>query len=452
MRLRLRSMDGGGAAETHRLDVPPTATLADVGALLAAKLSAARLVPAESVRFSLNRCDELDPAPALPDLGLASGDLLYFTLSPLGAPTPPAPAPRPNPSPSAAPTAKAVVLGSSSQTRAAEASATVATASDQADVVMVEAVRATDTNLWSSFVLTDLKREMQNLAGAEGTVTARLFAALHAALLDAGFCTSNPMGPRLPLPQGWPSSGATAPLIIKYTIPAVPEDGKAEAVLNFSVMGNFIMVYGCVLPGAQSEMCRLCLELPKLEPLLYLGSEQLSRAQERGVLELWRLLKDDMCLPLMVSLCQLNGLRLPPCFMALPAELKTRIMEFVPGVDLARVECTCKEMRVLVADDNLWNKLVRLVHGEGSRGTKSAKARFADTWLANKRRLKRPSPTFWNYGWGNPPLGPHRFPVIGGDSDRLPFTGNHGSLGVGYGNRRRNVSPNCNLGGGRNFF
>jgi F-box protein 7 len=438
MKLRLRSIDGG-AAETHRLDVPPTATLADVGALLAAKLSAACPVPAESVRFSLNRRDELVPAPALPDHGIASGDLLYFTLSPLGAPPAPAPAPRPNPSSPAAP----VDLGSSSQTRAAEASPTVATAPDQADVVMVEAVHTTDTNLWSSLVLTDLKREMENLAAAEGTVVARLVASLHAALLDAGFCTSNPTGPCLPLP---PLSGASAPLIIKYTIPTVPE---VEAVLTFSVMGNFVMVYGCV----SSEMCRLCLELPKLEPLLYLDGDQLSQAQERGVLQLWRLLKDEMCLPLMVSLCQLNGLRLPPCLMALPAELKTRILEFVPGVDLARVECTCKEMRVLAADGNLWNKLVKLGHGEGSRGTKSAKARFAETWLANKRRLKRPSPTFWNYGWGNPPLGPHRFPVIGGDSDRLPFTGNHGSLAGGYGNRRRNVSPNCNLGGGRlNFF
>ncbi|KAK3150943.1 hypothetical protein QOZ80_3AG0239690 [Eleusine coracana subsp. coracana] len=451
----------GGAAETHRVDVPPTATLADVRALLAAKLSAAQPVPAESVRFSLNRADELvspDAAAALPDLGLASGDLVYFTLSPLWVPTPPSQAAAPNPSPGSASIAKAVVdLGkstdkpgaagsSSSQMRPVEVSPSVPVASDQADVVMVEA--ADMTKVWSTFVLGDLKREMENVSGAEGTVVGRLVAALHAALLDVGFCTSNPAGSHLSLPQGWPS-GASELLIIKYTVPEfvsmlpVAEEGKV-AVLNFSLMGNFIMVYGFV-PGAQSEMCRLCLELSTLEPLLYLDSDQLGRLQEREILELWRVLKDEMALPLMISLCQLNGLRLPPCLMALPADLKTKILEFVSGLDLARVECTCKEMAILAADDNLWNKFV--VDGEGSRGSKSAKARFAEAWVANKRRSKRPIPTFWNYGWGNHPFVPHRFPVIGGDSDRLPFIGNHGSLGRGFGNQRRNISPNCNLNG-----
>jgi F-box protein 7 len=303
--------------------------------------------------------------------------------------------------------------------------------SGEADVVMVGAVHTTKT--WSSFVL---KRVMENVAGADGTVIGRLVAALHAALLDAGFCASNPIGSHPSLPQDW-ASGACQPLIIKYTMPefvsTVPEEGKV-ALLNFSLMGNFIMVYGYV-PGAQSEMHRLCFELPKLKPLLYLDSDQLSRVPEWGVLELWALLKDELCLPLMVSLCQLNSLRLPPCLMALPAELKTRILESVPGVDPARVECTCREMKILAADDNLWNKLVKLVDGEDSKGSNSAKARFAEVWAAKKRLQKRPSPTFWNYGWRNPPLVPRRFPVIGGDSDRRMFIGNHGSLGDGFGNR-----------------
>ncbi|XP_062213802.1 F-box protein SKIP22-like [Phragmites australis] len=471
MKLRLRSMEargGGATAETHRIDLPPTATLADLRALLAAKLFAAQPVPAESVRLSLNRSEELvSPVPTatLPALGLASGDLVFFTLYPLKPLAPPAQNLPRNLSPGSASIAKAVdrgkcpeqpgTGGSSSLAQAVDANPRVPAASCPPDAVMAEAVDATKG--WSSCVLRDLKREVENAGGAEGTVVGRLVAALHAALFDAGFLTSNPMGSHLSLPRDWPS-GALEPLTIKYTIPElvtilpVAEEGKV-AVLNFSLIGNFVMVYGYV-PGAQSEVRRLCLELPKLEPLLYLDSHRLSEVQEREILELWRVLKDEMCLPLMISLCQLNNLGLPPCLMALPVDLKTKVLELVPGVDLARVECTCKEMRNLAADDNLWKKFVVKFkdHGEGSRGRMSAKARFVEIWTANKRRLKRPSPTFWNYGRGNNPYCPLSLPVINGDSDRLPFIGNHGFLGHSFGNQRRNITPNCNLDGRRRDF
>ncbi|PUZ42078.1 hypothetical protein GQ55_9G555300 [Panicum hallii var. hallii] len=462
MKLRLRSMEarggGGAAVETHRVDLPPTATLADVKALLAAKISAAQPVPAESVRLSLNRSEELvspDPAATLPALGLASGDLVFFALSPLTVLAPPAQALPRNPSPGSgsAPTAMAGDGGKGSeQPGPGGSSLQVRTV----DVVMAEAVDATKG--WSSFVLRDLKREMGNVGGAEGTAAGRLVAALHAALLEVGFLTTDPMGSHLSLPQDWPSV-ASKPLAIKYTIPELSpmspaaEEGKV-AVLNFSLMGNFVMVYGYV-PGAQSEVCRLCLELPRLEPLLYLDSDQLSRVQERGILDMWRVLKDEMCLPLMISLCQLNGLRLPPCLMALPAELKTKVLDILPGDDLARVECTCKEMRNLAADDSLWKKFIGKSknYGEGARGAMSAKARFGEAWLANKRRQKRPHPIFWNYGWGNNPYSrPLRQPLIGGDSDRLPFIGNHGSVGRNFGNQRRNIVPNCILDGHRHNF
>ncbi|CAL4929934.1 unnamed protein product [Urochloa decumbens] len=472
MKLRLRSMEARGAAavETHRVDLLPTATLADVKALLAAKLSAAQPVPAESVRLSLNRSEELvspDPAATLPALGLASGDLVFFALSPLTALAPPAQASPRNPSTGSGPvpTAMAVDGGkgsdqpgsgdSSLQARAVAVNPSVPVASILVDVVMAEAVDATKS--WASFVLRDLRREMGNVGGAEGTAAGRLVAALHAALLEIGFLAPNPMGSHLSLPQDWPSV-ASKPLAIKYTIPELlpilpaAEEGKV-AVLNFSLMPNFLMVYGYV-PGAQSEVRRLCLELAMLEPLLYLDSDQLSAVQEMGILDLWRVLKDEMCLPLMISLCQLNGLRLPPCLMALPAELKTKVLDFLPGDDLARVECTCKEMRNLAADDSLWKKFVQLKnYGEGSRGSMSAKAMFAEAWQANKRRQKRPHPNFWNYGWGNNPYSrPLRLPVIGGDSDRLPFIGNHGAVGRNFGNQRRNVVPNCILDGHRHNF
>uniref|UniRef100_A0A453ILG2 F-box domain-containing protein n=1 Tax=Aegilops tauschii subsp. strangulata TaxID=200361 RepID=A0A453ILG2_AEGTS len=379
MKLRCRSMDArggvGGVAETHRVQLPDTAVLSDVKSFLAAKLSAAQPVPAESIRLSLNRSQELrspDPSATLAALGLASGDLLYFTLSAelLSQPPPPEILPR-NPSPVTASIGQiasgskspGVAGGSSSLPRTLHVEPSLPVASDPPDVVMAEAVQAPKS--LSSLVIGILKRQMEaeNAGGANGTVIHRLAVSLQAALVDAGFLAENPMGSRLGLLKDW-ASGAAATLTVKYTLPELVamlpegEEGKT-VVLNCSLMPNFVMIYGCV-PGAHSEVRRLCLELPKLAPLLYLDSNEVGATEEKEILELWRVLKDELCLPLMISLCQLNGLRLPPCLMALPGDLKAKVLEFVPGVGLARVQCACKELQDLAADDNLWKMRLEL--------------------------------------------------------------------------------------------
>ncbi|KAK9932486.1 hypothetical protein M0R45_019723 [Rubus argutus] len=48
----------------------------------------------------------------------------------------------------------------------------------------------------------------------------------------------------------------------------------------------------------------------------------------------------------------------PPCFMDLPPELKTKIFQSLPGVDVAKVECVCKELRKLGNNNELWNHKV----------------------------------------------------------------------------------------------
>uniref|UniRef100_A0A453IKR7 F-box domain-containing protein n=1 Tax=Aegilops tauschii subsp. strangulata TaxID=200361 RepID=A0A453IKR7_AEGTS len=499
MKLRCRSMDArggvGGVAETHRVQLPDTAVLSDVKSFLAAKLSAAQPVPAESIRLSLNRSQELrspDPSATLAALGLASGDLLYFTLSAelLSQPPPPEILPR-NPSPVTASIGQiasgskspGVAGGSSSlpqnlhiqpassslpqnlhiepicssRPRTLHVEPSLPVASDPPDVVMAEAVQAPKS--LSSLVIGILKRQMEaeNAGGANGTVIHRLAVSLQAALVDAGFLAENPMGSRLGLLKDW-ASGAAATLTVKYTLPELVamlpegEEGKT-VVLNCSLMPNFVMIYGCV-PGAHSEVRRLCLELPKLAPLLYLDSNEVGATEEKEILELWRVLKDELCLPLMISLCQLNGLRLPPCLMALPGDLKAKVLEFVPGVGLARVQCACKELQDLAADDNLWKMRLELEMSPSSKGSGWSgnwKQRFVAAWKVDnsRRHHKRPpSPRFSGYGWGIGTRNPLNFPVIGGDSDRLPFI-NHNILGRSFGNQRRNISPNCNFEGHR---
>ncbi|XP_015690251.2 putative F-box protein At1g23770 [Oryza brachyantha] len=506
MKLRLRSMDqrggAGAVAETHRVQLPDTATLSDVKAFLATKLSAAQPVPAESVRLTLNRSEELlapDPSAALPAFGVASGDLLHFTLSPLPSPLPPPSQPQPqsqplhrnpnaNPSPVVPSIARAVGStkspvepdapslarafdaikspvdsgSSSSLPQASYLKPGLPSASDPhhpvpPDVVMADAFAATRST--PSFVVKAIKREIENAGGAGGSIIYRLAVALHAALLDSGFLSANPVGSRLQMPQDW-GSGSFIPISMKYTVPelveALPVVEGMVAVMSYSLMGNFMIVYGHV-PGAPSEVRRLCLELPELVPLLYLDSDEVCATEEREINQLWRVLKDEMCLPLMILLCRLNNLSLPPCLMALPGDVKVKILDFIPGVDIARVQCTCKELRDLAADDNLWMKKCEMefkAQGEGSRVGRTWKERFGAAWkVSTNKRPKTTRPRFSNYRRGYYPYSPHVFPVIGGDTDRLPFFGHRNPLGRTFGNQRRNISPSCNFSGhGHNFL
>jgi F-box protein 7 len=264
--------------------------------------------------------------------------------------------------------------------------------------------------------------------------------ALQAALIDAGFLAANPPGSPLGLLKDW-SFGASSALTVKYTLPELVamlpegEEGKT-AVLNYSLMSNFVMIYGCV-PGAQSEVRRLCLELPKLAPLLYLDSNALGAVDEKEILELWRVLKDELCLPMMVSLCQLNGLSMPPCLMALPDDLKAKILESVPGVDLAKVQCTCKELKDLAGDNDLWERRFDLdlntLGKDRSRWSRNWKNWFGVCWtqkVANSRRqLKRPRSMLMDYGWWDGPPSPRNFLAIDDDLDYLPFTNYNFLLG-----------------------
>lgn len=80
--------------------------------------------------------------------------------------------------------------------------------------------------------------------------------------------------------------------------------------------------------------------------------------QETQFLNLWKTIKDEIVLPLMLDLCAKAGLPSPPCLVSLPPELRTKILESLPGVDVAKVECVCKELRKFGNNDELWKHKV----------------------------------------------------------------------------------------------
>ncbi|KAK8512958.1 hypothetical protein V6N13_090297 [Hibiscus sabdariffa] len=61
---------------------------------------------------------------------------------------------------------------------------------------------------------------------------------------------------------------------------------------------------------------------------------------ENEVFEFWKIVKDRL-----IDLCYKTGLPLPACLIRLRTELKLKILELLPGVDIARMECVCSEMR-----------------------------------------------------------------------------------------------------------
>jgi len=71
----------------------------------------------------------------------------------------------------------------------------------------------------------------------------------------------------------------------------------------------------------------------------------------------------------LIDVCEKGGLDLQPCLMELPMELKGLILERVPGVDLAKVACTCSELRFLCSDNELWKKKCLEESGGESKGS-----------------------------------------------------------------------------------
>ncbi|CAA7017139.1 unnamed protein product [Microthlaspi erraticum] len=81
----------------------------------------------------------------------------------------------------------------------------------------------------------------------------------------------------------------------------------------------------------------------------------------------------------------------------LPTELKMKILESLPGVDIARAACVCREIRDLDSDNDLWKQkfLEEFADRVRDEETEAAddldvdwKDKFACLWRL-KRRLRR---------------------------------------------------------------
>jgi len=237
------------------------------------------------------------------------------------------------------------------------------------------------------------------------------------------------------------------------------------ASLKFSPMRNHVSVYGYL--SGEHDIYRLHLDLSTVVPMLVFLSDTVRREEEKEVFRFWKTVKDRLCLPLLIDICEKNGLPPPPCFARLPTDLKLKVLELLPGGDVARFACTGSEVKYLASNDELWKlkfmeEFGRTLESEVA-AVSSWKKKFKRCWIRrrdvekamrdlrdNRHRYPRAFPQRY------PSFAPQRFPFVGGDYDRFPVIGDTNPMGPGLGfprlPARRFCPRQCNLGGHRDNF
>lgn len=298
-----------------------------------------------------------------------------------------------------------------------------------------------------------------------------LVVAVHAVFLESGFVACVGDGDASRLPKDWNLANSAA-VSIQYTVPELLGGGEFEEInfkvasLKFSPVGNHVSVYGHLSGG--HDIYRLHLDLAKVVPLLVFLSETVRREEEEEAFRFWKTVKDQLCLPLLIGICEKNGLPPPPCFARLPTDIKLKVLELLPGCDVARFGCTGSEMKYLASNDELWKQKFMEEFGHERESevamVSSWKEKFKRCWIRRRdvqkamrgpreNRLRYPSAFRQRYPSA---FAPQRFPFVGGDYDRFPVIGDMNPMGPGLGIPRfpaRQVFPRqCNLGGRSDNF
>jgi len=190
----------------------------------------------------------------------------------------------------------------------------------------------------------------------------RIVLVAHAAFLDAGFVPCGDQASRrVPTQVGLTAST----LSLRYTIPELVHplgDGAATAdaaVLRLCAHGRFLILYGHLTGDGRQPCTRwACIDAHFVAPVLSGDLDAAAHALIGDALgvRLWKALADGVGRRLFLDICARNValLRMPVHFMSLPADLQASILRRLVGVDLAMVECTCTELRDLVAERQLW--------------------------------------------------------------------------------------------------
>lgn len=372
MKLRLRNFE---SKEALRIQLLSSSSILQLREALFPCLPLYPLhVTPSSLRFSLNARDLLhapSPLVSLLSLGVASGDLIYFSLNP-DAFSPPPP-----------------------QTLFQEPMFIEPQVSQQANKG-----RFLEHYLLRKFLGEELGdvRSIHNLMAME----------IHVILLDSGFVLFDTVSglkmDRFPLPDE-----SSSPVSICYSLPQllIANDDFGPIltdyiVLNFQTLNNFLQIYGSLVKGG--SVYRLSLDGYMFEPTMGLlwahclknytrtdnnQDGSFISYREKEIFKFWKVVKDGLALPLLIDLSFKIGLPLPACFMRLPADLKLQILDSLPGIDVARMACVSVEMRYVASNNDLWRKKVEEEFGDWLGVRRNWKKIYHSCWESKKKR-KRP--------------------------------------------------------------
>ncbi|KAI5661205.1 hypothetical protein M9H77_20528 [Catharanthus roseus] len=436
MKLRLRSFD---SKETIRIEVPVQCSLQQLKEILSHNLSSSLSAPPDSIHISLNRKDEIDSSSDdeyLQSLGITSGDLIYFkvgsngfsseTLVPNSNCQPPiskrtASCSEPSSRSSETNTMEPQIskkldlnsqIGHNDQSEGSELN----TNSDESldtmeldDLVDESALEGIGKSFSAPGFLRKVFTEEFGGSSDGGLNRKLLVIAVHAVLLESGFVGFD-MISKTEIKRFQFQTDLPSCLSLFYTLPGIvgpilpsSECHNGVVVLKFQTLGGFQNVYGSLKSG--SAIHYVPLKEDELISFLNVAWANCGLREEitgndgvswttpaREVFNFWKTVKDKLALPLLIDLCERTGLPLPPCFMRLPTELQLKILESLPGVDLAKVSCVSSELRYLSSNDDLWKQKFFEQFGDAWKRDQdvrsSWKKKFVLQWESTKMKRK----------------------------------------------------------------
>ncbi|KAK9932487.1 hypothetical protein M0R45_019724 [Rubus argutus] len=184
-----------------------------------------------------------------------------------------------------------------------------------------------------------------------------LVTAVHAVLLDSGFIRfdSGMSVHATLLDLGFAEFASVSGMSNSYTLPGANRNG---IVLKFKNEGNFLL--------DQKKTKDLTPRFVKVTgSLINSGSRDSIRHKYKA------------------------GLPAPPCLMSLPPELKIKILESMPGADLAKLGSLCKELRDLSNDNKLWKHKFDEEEFSGTREEEQDQEQLWKVILVDIGKLKR---------------------------------------------------------------
>ncbi|KAK8568264.1 hypothetical protein V6N13_106198 [Hibiscus sabdariffa] len=367
-----------------------------------------------SIRFSLNGKDVLQaPSPLTPlrSLGIAPGDLIFFSFDPY-------PFQDPNQTPESSEDATPLQESLTIQDPPAHSPyflkkalwrelrdygkhATPVTPLEEMYRLQEETQRLESLTLTIGdppahckrlynphFLMKVLWREL----GDYGDIPKLFAVAVHAVLLESGFLGFDPVS-GLQTDRFRMRDAPHCPFSLGYSLPELLRDGLIDfVVVKFQTLGHFILVYGSLDKGSGIHI--LCLDATHLAAVLSdcgtSNDGSFNSNVEKQVSEFWKIVKDGLASPLLIDLCYKTGLPLPACFVSLPTALKRKILESLPFPAIARMACVCREFRRLGSEEELWKQKFREEFGETSErvGIWSWKLLFRMRWKNLKQEIQ----------------------------------------------------------------